>query len=138
MEKNINAKKQLLIFGCVLLFAGCTRHENTVEAISSDKVLIKDVKDGKERVYIFDGANKQLSDIGELVYYRIGDTVTFNLDFMHNYNKLDIIHEGDDSYARLNNKQVEIRKRQARYDAVRAKVDSIKTAMLADTNTQHR
>ena len=123
MKTQLNYRKVLLYpITAAMLFTGCVRHKNVIENISDNKVLIKDIKDGKERIVVF-RPGWQSSSFKNLKWSMVGDTVVVNETFCFDddfYSQKRII---DESSFELNYDLIHERKRQSEFD-------SLKNAMM--------
>lgn len=74
MKKNINYKNLNFMALMLLMTTGCA-HQNIVKDARFDRLLLKDIKTGKERVYECSNAPSMQSI---LIWIAPGDTVALN------------------------------------------------------------
>lgn len=77
MQKKIktNLKLASLYATMMMTLSGCgTKYTNVIENVSSDKLLVKDVADGKQRIIeLGKNATKYLNE--GFKYFHVGDTI---------------------------------------------------------------
>ena len=112
-------KYKLLAFLPSIMLTGCTEcffHENVVQDMTSDKLLIKDIKDNKERIVYL---------TSPLSFVSIGDTV-----YIFTRDSKKYLHQSffaDERELRLNMDLINQRR-----------IDSVKNAMLLEHRTKQK
>lgn len=153
MKNNIKAKLKLigLYSVAVMMFSGCgSKHPNVVEAVSENKLLVKDIKDGKHRIIELGNYTGSHVNAG-VKYFRIGDTINVMEKMVYSgyqddkiiliynypyYNQYTLAFNKDSLDQRkaleIQFKQREIRQRE------QAKFDSLSSAMLREKQEKQR
>lgn len=153
MKNNIKAKLKLasVCASVIMTLSGCgSKHPNVVEAVSENKLLVKDIKDGKQRIIEL-GNYTGLHVNGGVKYFRIGDTINVMEKMVYSgyqddkiiliynspcYNQYTLAFNRDSLDQRkaleIQFKQREIRQRE------QDKFDSLKSAMLREKQEQQR
>ena len=77
-----NLKLASVCATAMMTLSGCEdpNHVNVIEAVSFDKLLVKDITDGEERIIELGKYYKNYMDDG-FKYYHVGDTITI-IDYM--------------------------------------------------------
>ena len=129
VEKKSNLKLNMLypIIAC-LLFAGCDLIENKKNVVvvpGKNKIVVKDVKDGQERIFFTNKSDNRFQ------YLNAGDTI--NVRRRKGYANYDY-------YKMLNddNNAASVEKRDLHIAQEKFRFDSIKSAMLRDSVAQNK
>jgi hypothetical protein len=128
-EKKSNLKLNVLypIIAC-LLFAGCDLIENKKNVVvvpGKNKIVVKDVKDGQERIFFTNKLDNRFQ------YLNAGDTINVRkLTRFDNYNYYKVLNDDNDAAS--------VDKRDLHIAQEKFKFDSIKNAMLMDSVAQNK
>ncbi len=128
-EKKSNLKLNVLypIIAC-LLFAGCDFVEykkNVVVVPGKNKIVVKDVKDGQERIFFTNTLDNRFQ------YLNAGDTINVRkLRGFNNYNYYKVLNDDNDAAS--------VEKRDLHIAQEKFKFNSIKNAMLRDNVAQNK
>ena len=126
-EKKSNLKLNVLypIIAC-LLFVGCNSVEykkNVVVVPGKNKIVVKDVKDGNERIFFTNKLDNRFQ------YLHAGDTINVRKRIGYdNYNYYKVLND--------DNNVASVEKRDLHIAQEKFKFDSIKNAMLMDSVAQ--
>ncbi|MCQ2582039.1 MAG: hypothetical protein MJ170_03600 [Alphaproteobacteria bacterium] len=125
MKRNIKTNLKLagVCATAMMTLSGCgTKYTNVIEDISEDKILVKDVTDGKERIIEF-VHNNESYNIWEkyLKDSHIGDTVVLKVvrPVYNNYNRYKCLKDGFDLYVHFDNELHWARQEQAKFDSLK-------------------
>lgn len=136
MKNKINAKRILVMFGIVFLFASCEGSKNEVEYInviqdmSGDKnkkmILVRDVKTNDVRFYTI----PRMGWFGTMPFYdseyfHIGDTVKLCTSEKH-YTNQRVFRDGDQVKLAYNKDSVQARKAYEKFEQERQNFDKLK------------
>lgn len=131
--KKINSERKfywMLIGGVIILCCGlqvygiCDRHKNVIKEKTSDKILVKDLRDNKERIIVFSKNNSSVAD-----YLYPGDTVVIqNTSGLGTYAKNRVY---DASHLVVDKDLIATRVKKQAFDSVR-------NAMLMENNINKR
>lgn len=128
-EKKSNLKLNVLytIIAC-LLFAGCElfeRKKNVVVVPGKNKIVVKDVKDGQERIFFTNKSDNRFQ------YLNAGDTINVcKLIGCNNYNYYKVLNDDNDAAS--------VEKRDLHIAQEKFRFDSIKNKMLMDSVAQNK
>lgn len=128
-EKKSNLKLNVLypIIAC-LLFAGCDLIENKKNVVvvpGKNKIVVKDVKDGQERIFFTNKSDNRFQ------YLNVGDTINVcKRTGYDNYNYYKVLND--------DNNAASVDKRDLHIAQEKFKFDSIKNKMLMDNNAQNK
>jgi len=128
-EKKSNLKLNVLypIIAC-LLFAGCDLVEykkNVVVVPGKNKIVVKDVKDGNERIFFTNKLDNRFQ------YLHAGDTINVRKRIGYdNYNYYKVLND--------DNNAASVEKRDLHIAQEKFKFDSVKNKMLMDSVAQNK
>ena len=125
MKKNIktNLKLAAVCSAAAMTLSGCVKHTNVIEGVSTDKILVRDITDGRERVIEF------RPDRHGNTYYAtqlknscVGDTVVFKHVDCYIYEQTKYLINHQDGNVIFDNQLLNKRQKQAEFDSLKCAI----------------
>ena len=125
MEHNVKTNLKLagICATAMMTLSGCVKRANVIENVGSDKILVRDVMDGKERIIEFVSNRDSYIWERHLKYSCVGDTVILKVArSLDNYNKHKCFVDGFSVYVHFDNELHSVRQEQAKFDSLKCAI----------------
>ena len=119
----MKAKYKLFAFVPLMMMTSCMKEFKTVvKDVSENKVLVKDVKTGDDKIFVFDSISCKQTLKNEIPFVCSGDTATYRLDPTVSdkwYYNVSVIHLWGENQVRFNSDSIYAREQRAKFNEVR-------------------
>ncbi len=119
----MKTKYKLFAIMPLFMMTGCYKeHKSVVKEVSENKVLVKDIATGNDKIFVFDSSfcKRNLTDM--IPYVLPGDTATYHLDPNESddwYYRRNVIKVWSENDVRFNSDSIYARKQRAEFNKVR-------------------